>query len=206
MSDLCVQRAIEPAQDEVLAHLFGIGAGRAITVLGDVIGTRLAARPPVVRFVSVADEPDPGRDDDGPPRHAVRSDLHGSVAAHVVTWMPRTTVSYFVSRVGVHDSWRDDAATYHDVAARDLGSIVLSSVIEGMRPILPDRGWFSDPALAHDASHWWQDIGQNAVGGLHARLEVEDSTSSMEFDVCLLTGPRGLDLLLGAVENLLEVA
>lgn len=206
MPDLCVERAIEPAQDEVLSHLVGIGLGRAIAVIGDQLGTRLVARSPSLRFVSIADDPNLGRDDETPLRRAVRSDLRGSVVAHAVAWLPEATVSYYASRVGDHPSWNDATGTMQEIAALELGEIVLSSVLEGLRPILPDRGWFSHPALASEASHWWQGIGQNAVGGLLAELEIEDAQTSLEAEVCLLTGPRGLDLLLGAVEQLLVEA
>ena len=46
------------------------------------------------------------------------------------------TISYFVSRIGSDEGWREDARTYHDAAALELGTTVLSSVLEGLRPIL----------------------------------------------------------------------
>lgn len=206
MSELCVERSIEPAQDEALSHLVGIGVGRAITVMGDLLGTRLAAAPPVVRFVSTDDHARPGNDDASLARRAVRSSLTGSLVAHAITWMPPTTVSYFVSRIGTEEGWGNETSVQHAVAAHELGSIVLSSVLEGMRGILPDRGRYTHPELVSEASQWWQSVQRSSVGGLSAWIEIEDASTALEFEFCLLTGPRGLDLLLGAVENLLAVA
>ena len=44
MPDPLVLRGLEPAQDEVLAHLAGNGLGRALAVLGDTVGSRLTMR------------------------------------------------------------------------------------------------------------------------------------------------------------------
>lgn len=203
MPELCVERALEPGQNDALSYLVGIGLGRALAVIGDQLGTRLVARPPRVRFVSLADDPNLGRDDADLSRLAVRATLNGSVVAHAISWMPREAVGYYTSRIREHGSLFGESQALHDVAAHELGSIVLSSIVEGMRPILPERGWFSHPELVSEASHWWQSIGQNAVGGFLAQVEIEDAQTSLDAEFCLLTGPRGLDLLLSAVERLL---
>ena len=206
MPELCVERALEPEQNDALAYLVGVGLGRALAVIGDQLGTRLVARPPRVRFVSLADDPNLGRDDADLSRMAVRATLNGSVVAHAISWMPREAVSYYTSRVREHGSVFVDTGAVHEVAAAELGSIVLSSIVTGMRPILPERGWFSHPELVSEASHWWQNIGQNAVGGFLAEIEIEDAQTSLAAEFCLLTGPRGLDLLLTAIERLLGEA
>lgn len=206
MSDLCVLRAVEPAQDEALSHLVGVGIGRAITAIGDHLGTRLTARPPVLRFVSTSDDPHFDHGTDGATARAVRADLNGSIVANAMVWIPEKSIGYFGSRVAGEEGWRENSRAHFDVASLEFGSIALSALTEGLRPILPERGWFTRATLVTDVSRSWQQIGHSAVGGFLASVEIEDAGASMEFDFALLTGPRGLDMILNELESLLAVA
>ena len=206
MPELCVERAVEPDQDEALSHLVGIGLGRAITVIGDLLGVRLTARAPIVRFVSLSDEPRLGPNETPETSNAVRSDLTGSLAGYASVCLHPSTATYVASRLGAERGWRDASPVRQDALVTEIGSILLSSVIEGLRPILPARGSFSPPELTSTNATRWHEMAQSTVGGLHVQLEIEDDASSLRFEFYFLTGPRGLDLLLTAVDDVMAVA
>ena len=201
MRELAVLRALEPEQDEVLEHLVGIGLGRAMTVLGDMVGTRLRARPPRMRFVSTHDEQAVFHDDFDDPWTGVVSALHGSLGADTAVASPSSTAHWFHSRLGPAPTGRDPGRVRMEATTHEIGSVVLGSTLEGLRPLLPEPRRFSHPESVADLPRWWGRTAGSAVGGVVAELVIEDGDSELRFDFLLLLGPRALDHLLLATER-----
>jgi len=202
LSDLLVERVLEPDQEAALAHLTGIGLGRAIAVLGDVLGVRLRPREPVVHFVSLPDEDLHQREEFDDPWSAVSADFRGDSTGRVAAALPRTTIDYLCSRLGGLDAWRDASRAVPAVTGQEIAGIFLNSLVDGFRPLLSPELRFSPPQPSTDLAAWWRDAGTEAVGGVRTELTVEDGDHDLQVQFALVAGPRALDDLLLAVQGM----
>ncbi len=202
MSDLLVERSLEPHQEAALAHLAGVGVGRAIAVLGDMLGVRLRPREPVVRFVSLPDGARRSHEDYDEPWTTVGATFRGGSSGEVVAALPRTTVDYLCSRLGGLDAWRDESRAVAAVTGQEVAGILLNCLVDGFRPLLSPRVWFSPPRPWPDPAAWWREASTDAVGGVRTDLRVEDGNHDLELRFALVAGPRALDTLLFSLEEM----
>ncbi len=202
MSDLVVRRALEPQQEAALAHLAGVGVGRAIAVLGDMLGVRLRPREPVVRFVQLPDAAHHAHEDYDEPWTTVGATFRGGSSGRIAAAQPRTTVDYLCSRLGGLDAWRDESRAVAAVTGQEIAGILMNCLLDGFRPLLSSPLWFSPPRPWPDPAAWWRDASEGEAGGIRTDVRVEDGDHDLELRFALVAGPRTLDAALVALDDM----
>lgn len=206
MRDLLVTRGLEPVQSEVLTELAEIGIARGMSVLGDMIGVHLGARAPVVRFVEMAEETLPFDEVPEERPYLVASQLRGGLGLESAVVIPATTARHVATALLTVQGHHHDREALLESAVQETGSLLLAALLDGLRPVLPMRGWSSNPRLFADAHTWWRQVSRTAIGGLSVAITMQDGERLIRAQFLTLMGPRELDQVLRACDHALDAA